>query len=439
MFNYVFIEAETKSPEKAPVVIWYNGGPGAASMFGLFVELGPYYLNEASVRAESYNKTGIPEVIYNPYAWTKVANVIAVNNPAPIGFSYCDPAGPSGDGYSCGDWNDELVAKANHRFLTNLFTTEFPEYADNDLFISGESYAGIYVPTIAREILRSPGPLNLKGFLVGDGCMGTEVLCGSGNPDKGPFYEVEFLHGHGQVSERLYREIQAKCPEAALRKGGEAMSAACNASINTMHKNKGGYFSYSLYDDCIYEEGFRRGLAEDTLEGALNDYPCPGDAMRIWLQKDAVRAALHIQPNNKFNSADNGIGMNYTLTEPNLLPFYKHVMLNTTLRVLVYNGDTDPGINSMVTQDKYFNYFSSEGIEPKREWRPWTLDGKQRMGGYVVEYHGSFAYLTIRGAGHMVPEYKPAASLAFLKAFLNNEAPKEYVPPKHARRSRIWN
>ena len=46
------------------------------------------------------------------------------------------------------------------------------------------------MPTIVREILDDPGPLNLKGFAVGDGCMGTEVLCGSGNPDKGPYYEV---------------------------------------------------------------------------------------------------------------------------------------------------------------------------------------------------------------------------------------------------------
>jgi hypothetical protein len=104
--------------------------------------------------------------------------------------------------YSCGPWNDTSVAKANHAFLKNLFTHDFPEYAQNDLFITGESYAGIYVPTIVREILIDPGPLNLKGFAVGDGCMGTEVLCGAGNPDKGPWYRVEFMHGHGQVSER---------------------------------------------------------------------------------------------------------------------------------------------------------------------------------------------------------------------------------------------
>jgi hypothetical protein len=161
-FNYVFIESEN-DPKNDPVVVWYNGGPGAASMFGLFVELGPYYLNQDSFDDPRFNHTGVPQVQRNAYAWTKVghcghpascpafwalaltggrnhhrvhrlqmplpcldrrpepscaqmANVIAVNNPPPIGFSYCDGGtkpntGPGGDGYSCGPWNDALVAK----------------------------------------------------------------------------------------------------------------------------------------------------------------------------------------------------------------------------------------------------------------------------------------------------------------------------------------
>ena len=102
-----------------------------------------------------------------------------------------------------------------------------------------------------REILADPGPLSLRGFAVGDGCMGTEVLCGSKNPDKGPFYRVEFLHGHGQVSERNYRSIRMECPEAVLR-SGSGMSTACNATLAQMEANVGGFFGYSLYDDCVY-------------------------------------------------------------------------------------------------------------------------------------------------------------------------------------------
>ena len=66
---------------------------------------------------------------------------------------------------------------------------------------------------------------------------------------------------------------------------------------------------------------------------------------------------------------------------------------------------------------------------PMEAWRPWTLDGKQRMGGYVVSWPGNFHYLTIRGSGHMVPEYKPAATLAFLSDFVSGEEFKRYVAP----------
>ena len=355
-FNYIMIEAET-DPATAPTIIWYNGGPGAASMFGLFVELGPYYLNQDSFDDPAFNASGIPQVQRNPYAWTKLGNVIAVNNPPPIGYSYCtgqppgsnptkpgDPnTGPSGDGYSCGPWDDSSVAKANAAFIRNLFTKDFPEYAKNPLYITGESYAGVYVPTIVRELWADAGPVNLAGFAVGDGCMGTHVLCGSvvdqtlpplTRVNKGPWYKVEFMHGHGQVSERNYRAIMAECGEAGLR-SGQGLSAACNAALQQMNTNLGGMFDYSLYDDCIYDESFRRrrrleaalhgdaSAATAPWRGGLNDYACPGDAMTVWLNRSDVRAALHIQPDNRFNSADNGVGMNYTLTEPNVLPIWE--------------------------------------------------------------------------------------------------------------------
>lgn len=69
---------------------------------GLFVEMGPLLLSSQSVRTSAYNDTGVPTLYRNPYAWTKVANVLILNGPAPVGYSYCTPAGPSGDGNSCG-------------------------------------------------------------------------------------------------------------------------------------------------------------------------------------------------------------------------------------------------------------------------------------------------------------------------------------------------
>ena len=53
--HYVFIQAE-ENAEEAPLVLWSNGGPGAASLFGLFVELGPFQLSDASKTTKAYNE-----------------------------------------------------------------------------------------------------------------------------------------------------------------------------------------------------------------------------------------------------------------------------------------------------------------------------------------------------------------------------------------------
>jgi carboxypeptidase C (cathepsin A) len=65
-------------------------------------------------------------------------------------------------------------------------------------------------------------------------------------------------------------------------------------------------------------------------------------------------------------------------------------------------------------------------------WRAWTLDGQERMGGYVTRYKGGFDYVTIRGSGHMVPEFKPAAAAEMLKQFLGKGEYQKYTTkPEH--------
>ena len=103
----------------------------------------------------------------------------------------------------------------------------------------------------------------------------------------------------------------------------------------------------------------------------------------------------------------------------------QRIVLNTSIRVLIYDGDVDPSINSFATQ----NWTSSLGFNVKNEWRPWTIDGKQYMGGYVTEYDNDFTFLTIRGSGHMVPQFKPRVTFEFLKTWLQNKEFPDYQSP----------
>jgi hypothetical protein len=267
---------------------------------------------------------------------------------------------------------------------------------------------------------------------MGDVCVGSEVLCGANTPSSlGPYFHVEFFHGHGQVSDKLYNEIQRVCGEEQLKT--KLTDPYCKALITEMDSAIGGYYGYNLYDECgkenvisMQQQRDRKYWSAAPVRGALNDYPCGGaGAMTKWLETKEVKAALHIPAQASFFLSDNGVGFNYSLTETNLMPFYQHLAMHTDVRVLVYNGDTDPGINSFIAQ----NWTTSLGFKEKEAWRPWTLDGAQQMGGYVTRYDGNFDFLTIRGSGHMVPQYKPAAAFRFISQWLADKEFGRYVPP----------
>ena len=74
--HYVYAES-LNDPETDPVLIWFNGGPGCSSMLGFMQENGPRVIDDG----EDYLKS-------NPDAWNTNANVIWLESPAGVGWSY---------------------------------------------------------------------------------------------------------------------------------------------------------------------------------------------------------------------------------------------------------------------------------------------------------------------------------------------------------------
>ena len=141
-----------KDPSKAPVVLWLNGGPGSSSILGFLQEEGPLLINA----------TG--GLMQNPWGWTKYVNLLALEAPIGVGYSYCSRQKDKGK--PCVN-TDRFTASASRAALVDFFTTKFPEFKSNRFYITGESYAGVYIPTLTKEILDHTD-LNLKGIAVGD-------------------------------------------------------------------------------------------------------------------------------------------------------------------------------------------------------------------------------------------------------------------------------
>mmetsp|Transcript_53203 Transcript_53203/g.59457 ORF Transcript_53203/g.59457 Transcript_53203/m.59457 type:complete len:572 (-) Transcript_53203:353-2068(-) len=429
-------DEEKEKDNDLPLIYWSNGGPGASSLFGLLTEIGPLMLSDESLKTQEYTNTGIPTPIYNKYSWSRLGSILMIDQPAPVGFSYCnDDDIKNSSSHSCGGiaWTDELTSLNAYTALQTFYKTKFPCLIEKQLYLTGESYGGIYIPTLARRIVENNEKidddddtdviaLNLKGFAVGDGCLGTQTsMCGElADPSQGftGYWNLLFMAGHHQIPLHDFKMVMKACSHSEqpgfLTSFGQK-DDICRAAIVSIKKEIGGFFEYALYDDCTYRNGLQRKKTFDYLEGALNDYPCgAGPVLEEYLKLKPILHAFHVR--SEFFEVDNAEGdFDYTTTEPDVQPFYKK--MNGKLKILVYNGDTDPAITSFAAQ----NWTSHLGFDEISHWRPWTIDGCQQMGGYVERYEGHFDFLTIRGAGHMVPTYKPAASFAFLKAWLRDE------------------
>merc|ERR1712070_246148 len=141
-------------------------------------------------------------------------------------------------------------------------------------------------------------------------------------------------------------------------------------------------------------------------------------AQAIWTDSPIVRTAINMPLDANFFSGDNAVGMEYDLTEKNLMPFFNYLATETDVKSLVYNGDTDPSVNAFTAE----NWTLALDLQEKEGWRPWTTDSCQNMGGSVTSYKGDFSFVTIRGSGHMVPTYKPESAFIMMQSFIGDKS-----------------
>ncbi|KAF8820699.1 putative Serine carboxypeptidase 1 [Cardiosporidium cionae] len=408
--HYWFIESEN-SPSTDPIVLWMQGGPGSSGMLGLLTEMGPFSTNDNSFT----NKTSVPQIFENPWAWTKAANMIFFESPAPVGFSYCI--------HTCPQNNDTSTADENYEFLKNFFE-KFPAYKKNTFFITGESYGGIYVPMLADRV-NNDTSINFGGVAVGDGCTGISTRGGCGVDYN--YWYVKTLYGHGQISAKLGENLLQKCTD--WLQGTDKNNFRCEDLFNLVNQQAGQFNIYNLYDECsgkhdellsinpafsmVHQQNQIHRLASGSqsgVGGALNDYPCGAQrGMAAWLNNDKVKAALHVDIPNVHRE------FSYKSTEENVFPIY-HRLLANKKRVLIYYGDTDV----IVPYNGGEYWVNQMGFKIVEHWRPWTLYGKERTGGHLINFANDFMYLTVRGAGHMVPTFKPEASYVMITTFLKN-------------------
>lgn len=151
-------EAETNQG-KNDLIIWFNGGPACSSLLGLFKIHGPVTFPRTATKPQR-----------NPYSWTRGANIVYVDQPIGTGFS----TGNSGN------MDNEHNTAAVVKWLDSFFKT-FPEMRSKKIHLMGESYAGVFLPYIAKEIQAQKATLkiNIFSLSLGDALWGNWAAMGN--------------------------------------------------------------------------------------------------------------------------------------------------------------------------------------------------------------------------------------------------------------------
>ncbi|KAI0751798.1 alpha/beta-hydrolase [Daedaleopsis nitida] len=134
------------------ILFWTNGGPGCSSLEGLLQENGPISWPWGTARP-----------VQNEHSWTNLSSVLYLEQPIGTGYSQGEP--------SAVDEHD--IAEQIVGFLQQ-FLDVFQELKHKKLYLSGESYAGMYIPYLADYIYNHPTKLewDLQGFWIGDPLVG---------------------------------------------------------------------------------------------------------------------------------------------------------------------------------------------------------------------------------------------------------------------------
>ncbi|CAA7026678.1 unnamed protein product [Microthlaspi erraticum] len=402
---YYFIKSEN-NPKEDPVLLWLTGGPFCTAFSALAFEIGPL-----TFKTDEYNGS-LPSLVSTSYSWTKVANIIFLDQPVETGFSYSTT--PLSETPS-----DTGEAKQTYEFLQK-WLLEHPEFVSNPLYVGGDSYAGIVVPAIVQQISigneHGNKPMNLKGYVLGN--PSTDL-------DQDHNSKIPYAHGMGLIPDELYESLKRSCEGNYVKV--DPTNTQCLKLVEDYTKCVSrideGYILIPLCDlaspnPFSIENGGRRSL-ERLVHSDLS-LPTPDCYMyryvlsTHWANDEEVRKALHVEKGSIRNWVRCNWDLAYEKDIKSTVPYHLNISSKGVYRSLVYSGDHDMMVPFIGTQAwiRSLNYSIID------EWRPW-FDNNQVIG-YTRTYANNMTFATIKGGGHTA-EYKPNESFIMFQRWIRGQ------------------
>ncbi|XBW36918.1 hypothetical protein QEN19_002497 [Hanseniaspora menglaensis] len=391
-FFFIFWQSRS-NPEDDPTVIFMNGGPGCATVGGSnFLGVGPAFIDENM------------QPVYNEDAWNKHANVLVMDQPVGTGFSYSD----SGEGVS-----DTFAAGEDFYAFIELFFTKFSHLAKNDFHISGESYAGHYIPQFSKEILsHEDRSFNLTSVMIGNGLTDPlnqyplyhDMACGIGS-GADPVVSPEECDTMLETLPRCLSLIEACYNTESVWTCVPAALYCNNAQLGPYQQT--GKNVYDVRKECkgnlCYEE-------TEYVSGFLN--------------QRFVKEQIGIDPSQidkEFEGCNFDINRNFLFTGDWMRPdFVEDIkfLLEEEIPVLIYAGDKDFICNWLgnLAWTNELDFASHEEYADK-DLAPWYVDDIEAG---QFKNAGLLTFLRIYDAGHMATWDQTHHAQAFVQDWTFN-------------------
>ncbi|KAJ3289695.1 hypothetical protein HK104_007297 [Borealophlyctis nickersoniae] len=395
-FFFWFFESR-RNPAKDPLILWLNGGPGCSSLTGLFMELGPCRVNP--------NGNG---TTLNKWSWNNEANIVFLDQPINVGFSYADNE----------EVSNTVDAAADVYAFLQLFLQNHSKYSKLDLHITGESYAGHYVPAIGTAIAEGNQDagddgiveLKLKSLAIGNGL--TDPL-------------VQYKYYPDMACDTKYGPVldEATCEDMRGKYG------TCKSLISSCYKWKS---AFSCVPGAIYCNNAMIGPFQstglniydirekcDTSKNPLC-YEILGD-IETYLNTADVQEALGVD--RQYEGCKRDINMKFMMAGDWMRPYVEDLipLLEDGVKVLIYAGDADFICNWIGNKawTLELEWSGKSGFNDAKDL-PWISKNTKKEAGEFRTYK-SLTFLKVYEAGHMVPYDQPEHSSEFINNWISNK------------------
>ncbi|OCK73133.1 putative carboxypeptidase S1 [Lepidopterella palustris CBS 459.81] len=380
-----FFEARS-NPTTAPLAAWFNGGPGCSSMIGLFQENGPcHFVNGASTPS------------LNPYSWNTYANMIYIDQPIGVGFSYGTDSVTS------------TVTAAPYVWkLLQAFYAQFPQYENRDFGLFTESYGGHYGPEFAHYFQQQNAAID-AGTVTGQKIP--IVALGINNGWFDPAIQekayIQFSYNNTYQSlisksdyDSYMSTYESDCLPAIQACASSGSNSDCSNADNTCYNEIEGPLS-QVADFDVYD-----------IREPSND-PYPPSTYSTYLTKSSVVKAIGAK--STYQECPNAPYNKFATTGDDARSFLDTLsaVVSTGLTTLIWAGDADWICNwfgGLAVANKI--QYSGTSQFASAALAPYNVNGAE---GGTFKTVDNLSFLRVFGAGHEVPYYQPELALQAFK------------------------